>query len=93
MRYYRQKTDHNQAEIVQALRQVGCLIFDLSGQGGGVPDLIALTPKGETVLIECKNPQGRDRLTPAQERAIAMGWPIHVVRTPEEALALVDSTI
>ncbi|MBE9242697.1 VRR-NUC domain-containing protein [Synechocystis salina] len=89
MRYYRQKTDSNQAEIVQALRQVGCLIFDLSGQGGGVPDLIALTPKGETVLIEVKNPSGRDRLTRAQEKAIAMGWPIAIVRTVEDALALV----
>ncbi|MBD2652033.1 hypothetical protein H6G45_00705 [Synechocystis sp. FACHB-383] len=34
----------------------------------------------------------RDRLTTAQEKAIAMGWTIHVVRSPEEALALVDST-
>ncbi|MBE9193785.1 VRR-NUC domain-containing protein [Synechocystis sp. LEGE 06083] len=33
------------------------MIFDLSTVGQGCPDLIALNPKGETVLIEVKNPQ------------------------------------
>jgi hypothetical protein len=75
-------------QIVRILRSKGCLIFDLSTVGQGCPDLLALNPKGEVILIEIKNPSGRDRLTPAQEKAIGMGWPIAVVRTPEDALAL-----
>jgi Holliday junction resolvase len=89
MRYYRQKTDSNQAEIVRILRDKGCLIFDLSSVGEGCPDLLALNPQGQVILIEVKNPNGRDRLTPAQLKAIQCGWPIHVVKSVEDALALV----
>ena len=80
----RAKVDSNQAEIVEAMRKAGWQVVSLAALGGGVPDL--LCAKGLAVkLIEVKSATGH--LTPWQVR-FHQGWPVQVVRTVEDALAL-----
>ena len=76
----------NQAAIVEALRSVGWKVVSLSNNGGGLPDL--LIARGyELRLIEVKQPKGK--LTEDQERFIYRDqWPVTILRTVEEALAL-----
>lgn len=75
--------DLNELEIVQALERVGCKIVRLAEV-----DLLVLRA-GSVFLVEVKNPKGRNRLTPFQEELLSDKWPLHVVRTPEEALRAV----
>ncbi len=59
--------DENQAEIVAALRLVGCSVLPLHAVGKGCPDL--LVAKGETILMEVKDgskPPSARKLTPDQ---------------------------
>ena len=84
------RTDANQAAIVQALRQAGCTVIDLSAVGGGVPDLL-VGVAGQTVLIECKDgskPPSARRLTPDQQawHAAWRGGPLAVVCDVDSAL-------
>jgi len=81
---YAAKTDANQAEIVQALRDVGASVLVLSRVGQGVADL-AVGIRGETFFLEVKTDKGK--LTP-REQEFMDGWRGHyaIVRTPEEAL-------
>ena len=78
------KVDANQAEIVDALRQVGASVLVLSRVGQGCADLAAGI-RGETFFLEVKTDKGK--LTPA-EREFMDEWRGHyaIVRTPEEAL-------
>ena len=59
------KTDHNQNEIVQALRQIGATIVLLHKVGSGVPDLL-VGFRGVTYLLEVKQLKGKPNLL--QER-------------------------
>lgn len=80
------KPDASQAEIVQALRKAGYPVAVISAVGGGVPDLLTLRHDGKTlVLLEVKVKGGRIR--ESQER-FASVWPVAVVRTAEDALAV-----
>jgi hypothetical protein len=56
----RRRTDHNQAGIARALQRCGWHVTDLSGCGGGVPDLL-LTRAGQCCLVEIKNMAGRGK--------------------------------
>lgn len=79
------KVDATQSAIVAALRKAGCQVQSLAAIGKGVPDLLA----GRAMklwLLECKT--GNGDLTPAQRKWHAL-WPVHVVRTPDEALRAV----
>jgi hypothetical protein len=81
------RTDAVHAEIVKALRKVGCQVLDLSRVGEGCPDLLVRRRNGEPALIEVKTPRGR--LTPDQQRFIA-DWPETIVaRSVDDALAAV----
>lgn len=89
------KVDANHAEIVKALRGVGCGVLDLSGVGNGCPDLLVHAPTWPhaVALIEvkdCNKPPSARKLTPAQEK-FHRAWkgPLHVVTSPAEALAAV----
>lgn len=77
--------DLSQAAIVAALRKAGCQVQTLAAIGQGVPDLLA-GRASRLWLIECKT--GRGDLTPAQRKWHAL-WPVHICRTPEEALRAV----
>lgn len=79
------KIDATQAGIVKALRQAGCQVQSLAQIGSGVPDLLVHRAM-RLWLLECKT--GNGDLTPAQRAWHAL-WPVHVVRTPEEALRIV----
>lgn len=79
------KVDATQAAIVKALRRAGCQVQTLAAIGKGVPDLLV----GRAMrlwLLECKT--GNGDLTPAQRAWHAL-WPVHVVRSPEDALRAV----
>lgn len=82
----RRKADKNQAEIVRALRQYGVPVMDLSGCGGGVPDIAVRAKNGDVRFLEVKTEKGT--LRPAQI-AVAELWPVTVVRTIDEALEAV----
>ena len=80
----RRKRDANHKAIVDALEAVGARVFDLSGVGGGCPDIACLKPnKRDVVLIEIKTEKGA--LKPGQIQA-HQEWPVVVVRTIDEAL-------
>lgn len=83
------KVDDNQGAIVDALRRVGIQVEVI-----GKPVDLLLCCRGETSLMEVKNPEGKDEYTKAQVEFIAR-WPgkIHVARTPEEAVRQVIGEI
>ena len=69
------RVDANQAEIVAALRKVGCSVLDLSAVGGGCPDIL-VGRRGKNLLIEVKDgtkPPSKRRLTP-EEREFLTAW-------------------
>jgi hypothetical protein len=66
----RSRTDDNQKQIVNVLRQVGATVQDTSGVGDGFPDLI-VGYRGCNYLMEIKDgdkPPSKQRHTPAQEK-------------------------
>lgn len=84
------KRDSNHTAITQALKACGCSVLDLSALGAGAPDIL-VARQGRVVLMEIKNPQGRDRVEPNQVawHAAWRGPPVAVVRSVAEALAAV----
>ncbi len=92
------RVDSNQAEIVEALRKVGCSVQDLHEVGHGCPDLlVGLFFRGlwhENILMEVKSAKGKLNETEAAWHA---GWrgQVAVVHSAEEALAaigIIDAT-
>lgn len=74
--------DSNQPDIVDALRKIGVQVEVL-----GKPLDLLICHRGETALMEVKNPDGKDEFTKDQVEFIAR-WPgkIHVVRSVAEAV-------
>ena len=64
----------------------GCSVLDLSSAGKGIPDLAVRLPSGRVQFVEVKTEKGT--LRPAQE-AIRQAWDVRIVRTVDEAMALV----
>lgn len=79
------KQDANQSEIVARLRQCAVSVEII-----GKPVDLLICHRGETSLMEVKNPDGKDTLTKDQVEFIAR-WPgtVHVVRSVREALEAV----
>ena len=77
------KRDANEPHVIEALERAGGQVWPISSAGG--PDLLVLTPQGTWLPLEVKNPAGRNRAT-ARQTAARAPWPI--IRTPEEAVAL-----
>lgn len=82
---YARRIDANQTRIVQALRQLGFSVLDLSKVGGGCADLAVRHGDGPVWFIEVKNPDGRNRVSDGQA-AFAEVWPVKIIRTVEEAV-------
>ena len=88
MRYAR-RVDSNHGDIVNALRAMGVGVWDASGAGNGVADLICGW-RGRVYLVEVKS--GSNGLTVAQQQLANMlesrGAQLHIVRTVDEAIRL-----
>ena len=84
------KVDDNQQEIVNALRDIGAVVFLI-----GRPFDLLVAFRGHLFLLEVKNPDGRNKLGLSQEADILslslVGVEVHVVRSVEEALSAVTS--
>ena len=84
------KTDANQKRIVQALRDIGAMVF-LIGQ----PFDLLVGFRGELFLLEVKNPDGRDKLNTSQNENIMklglVGVEVSVVRSVDEAIEVVTA--
>lgn len=89
------RVDVNQADIVDALRAIGCSVLDLSRLGNGTPDVLVYVPKlCAYTLVEIKAPGKRDNLTPKQKDFHAT-WrgPVIVVESVAEALKLFGAEV
>lgn len=76
------KRDAVERPIILALRDAGYLVTE----GGWLCDLVVFDPAAPERggrFLEVKSAKGK--LTPTQESAIAMGWPVRVVRSVEQA--------
>ena len=62
---YRAKNDANHKEIVTALQAIGCTVWQL-----GRPLDLLVGFRGKNVLLEIKNPDGRNRVEPDQQQFI-----------------------
>lgn len=85
--------DLNHDAIVAVFEQLGCKVADTSSVGFGFPDLVIAT-LGIAALVEVKNPEtryGRQALSGFQ-REFHTKWEgnVHVIRTQDEAVALVQ---
>lgn len=83
------RTDTNHAEIVQALRQVGAEVLDLSRMGNGCPDLL-VNFRGLMSLMEIKAETGE--MTDDQLE-FSLRWPFDVVRSVDEALRAIGASL
>ena len=80
------RTDTNQAELVEVMRQMGASVQDLSMVGSGCPDLV-VGFRGRNYMVEIKTEKGK--LRTAQHRWHGE-WRGHVsvIRTVDDAVAL-----
>ena len=90
----RARVDRNQAEIVKALRAVGCSVQSLAAVGKGCPDIL-VGVRGVNILMEIKDGKAKDKrqhqLTPDEERwHREWNGQREVVKSVEEALAVVS---
>jgi len=79
------RKDGNHAELERVLRQLGYLVFDCSAVGDGFPDL-TVCRAGRVQLLEVKAPGGT--LTAEQQRFMQLGWPVTIVRSLDDLVAL-----
>ena len=87
------KVDTNQAEIVAALRAVGCSVAITAAAGGGFPDLVVGCRGFSNYLIEVKDgskPKSRRKLTgPQVDFHKEWRGQIGVAETVDDALRIV----
>ena len=62
---YARRVDSTHKELVKALRDMGCSVFDTSRVAGGFPDVV-VGKNGITVLVEFKS-SITSKFTPAQD--------------------------
>jgi len=89
---YAARTDGNQSQIVDALRQVGATVIPCHAVGQGFPDIM-VGYQGRNWLMEIKDPskpKSGQKLTKSQEQ-FHEKWrgQVVVVRTVIEALAAI----
>lgn len=85
------RTDRNQAEIVSALRKVGCSVTPTHMVGDGFPDLV-VGRNGINHLIEIKDgakpPSARELTKDEKKFHIEWRGTVHVVYSVDDALKL-----
>ena len=77
------RRDGNEGEVMRAIAKVGALYIILDAF-----DLLVLF-RGRTYMMEVKTRTGK--LTDSQKELLNRGWPLHVVRSPEEALKVIGA--
>lgn len=84
------KVDHNQTEIVSALRQIGASVYPLHFAGNGCPDLL-VGFRDRNYLLEIKTPKGKLN---AEQRTFHQSWrgQICVVKSASEAVSAICQT-
>ena len=87
---YARKVDRNQAEIVDALRQVGASVFSLHRVGHGCPDIL-VGYRGTSYLMEVKSDNGKLNDNEREWIANWRGMDVAVVRTVDEALETIGA--
>lgn len=89
MNYRRDTRDANESRIIKWLVSAGATVEKLP-PGNGRPDLL-VGFRGRNYLLEVKTEKGRIR--PEQESwHSAWNGDVHVVRTPQEAIAAIGIT-
>lgn len=83
------KVDANQVAIVAALEKTGATVQTLGAVGDGCPDLL-VGRLGMNLLLEVKNPQGKNRIGEKQSEWLA-NWrgQSAIVRDEYEAMRIV----
>ena len=81
---YANSVDENQAEIVQALRRIGC---DVEIIGGPVDLLVGY--QARNFLIEVKRPGEKPRTNKQIQFLKTWSGQVRIVTSPEEAIQLV----
>lgn len=82
----RARIDSTHIEIRNALRRCGWLVKDVHALPNWI-DLTAYHPAtGRFALIDAKGPKGKPE--PSQQKLIDDGWPIHFLRSAEDAAKL-----
>ncbi len=85
------KSDTNQKEIVEALREAGASVLVLSQVGKGCPDLL-IGYHGLNYLAEIEDPEGRGmKFTPAEKKFVDK-WKgvVFVIESVETVLQLLN---
>jgi hypothetical protein len=81
-----------QANIKKKLTGLGWLVFKFESPGQrGVPDLIAISPDGETVYLEVKQPgkQATAYQAHLHRKMLAQGARVYVVHNVAEAVHVI----
>ncbi|CAB4132251.1 hypothetical protein UFOVP259_3 [uncultured Caudovirales phage] len=85
------KTDKNQTEVVNALRQVGASVQSLAAIGKGCPDLL-VGYRGINYLMEVKDgekpPSARELTIDQIDWHNVWRGSVHVVKSTDEALLI-----
>ena len=83
---YAKSVDKNQAEIVEALRSIGCDVEII-----GKPVDLLVGYQARNLLIECKRPGKENRKDQQEQREWMRKWKgqVRVVTSAEEAICLV----
>lgn len=86
LRKYNAKRDMNEPAIVRVFQDMGCLVWRLDRP----VDLLVYCFKSlsdRLLMVEVKTAKGD--LNERQREFVAAGWPVHVIRSEDEAINLV----
>jgi hypothetical protein len=86
LRKFNAKRDHNEASIVRVFQDMDCMVFRLDRP----VDLLVYVWKSMSerlLLVEVKTAKGD--LNDKQKAFVEAGWPVHVVRSEDDAINLV----
>ncbi len=86
------RVDANHASVVKALRKIGCVVADTSGAGNGFPDAVCGL-RGVIRLLEIKDGGKKRYETRIEPKQVEFhkqwaGFPVHIVYSADEAIAI-----
>lgn len=88
MSRYARNVDSTHRPVVEAMRAAGASVEAIQGARAGVPDLV-VGVAGLTELVEVKRPRAKPSEAQEAWHRAWRGRPVRVVRSTEEALAVV----